>query len=306
MFTFVLLMIVGGLCGYFLRSRAFPDVMKVITWLVYALLLLLGIEVGANDDLVRSLHTIGVTGVVVAVVSTLGSCCGAWLLWRWAGKSAARKGVSGAQSPVGKSGESPLKGSVVIVGFFVIGILAGYFKLVGATYVRDISYAVLCVMLFCVGFGLGCKPAMLRRFKSLDPRLALLPAVTIVGTLVACVLLSLFMKYSMPGVLAVGSGFGYYSLSSILISQSMGAELGTIALLCNIVRELMVLLGAPLLVRLFGPLAPISAGGATTMDSTLPVLMRTLGEDFVLLSMFHGFLVDFSVPFLVTFFCSLA
>ena len=113
------------------------------------------------------------------------------------------------------------------------------------------------------------------------------------------------MDYSVAGVLAVGSGFGYYSLSSIMISQSLGAELGTIALLSNIVRELITLLGAPLLVKMFGKLAPISAGGATTMDSTLPVIMRTLGEDFVLVSMFHGFLVDFSVPFLVAFFCSL-
>jgi uncharacterized membrane protein YbjE (DUF340 family) len=55
----------------------------------------------------------------------------------------------------------------------------------------------------------------------------------------------------------------------------------------------------------FGPLAPISAGGATTMDTTLPIITRTSGQDFVILSLFHGFLVDFSVPFLVTFFCSL-
>ena len=303
-FTFVFLMIVGGVCGYFLRKRAFPDVMSVITWLVYALLLLLGIEVGANEKLMSSLHTIGLSGLIIAVVSTLGSCLCAMFLWQWAGKRMKRAGTTASQEHV--AGESPLKGSIVIVGFFVVGIILGYFKLVGDTYVRDISYGVLCVMLFCVGFGLGCKPAMLKRFKSLGFRLMLLPVATILGTVVACMLLSLFMDYSVASVLAVGSGFGYYSLSSILISQSLGAELGTVALLCNIVRELMVLLGAPLLARMFGPLAPISAGGATTMDSTLPVIMRTLGEDFVLLSMFHGFLVDFSVPFLVTFFCSLA
>lgn len=303
LFTFVLLMIVGGICGYLLRKRAFPDVMTVITWLVYALLLLLGIEVGANEVLVSSLHSIGVTGAIIAVVSTIGSCLCAMLLWHWAGKDM-KRGTKVSGSTIAKS-ESPLKGSIVIVGFFAVGIILGFFRIIPDTYVRDISYGVLCVMLFCVGFGLGCKPAMLKRFRSLSPRLMLLPVVTIIGTLIACLLLSFFMNYSIPSVLAVGSGFGYYSLSSILISQSLGAELGTIALLCNIVRELMVLLGAPLLAKMFGPLAPISAGGATTMDSTLPVIMRTLGEDFVLLSMFHGFLVDFSVPFLVTFFCSL-
>ena len=103
----------------------------------------------------------------------------------------------------------------------------------------------------------------------------------------------------------MGSGFGYYSLSSILITEYRGPELGTVALLANIIREVVTLLGAPLLVRFFGPLTPISCGGATTMDTTLPIITRTSGQDFVILSLFHGFLVDFSVPFLVTFFCSL-
>ena len=296
-------MIVGGVCGYFLRKLVLPDVMVVITWLVYALLLFLGVEVGANDVLMSSLGSIGIAGIIIAVVSTLGSCVCAMLLGHWAGKEMS-KGVETVNSSIEKSG-SPLKSSMVILTFFVVGICLGYFRVFPDDNVRNMSYGVLCVMLFCVGFGLGRKPAMLKRFSSLSPRLMLLPMATILGTVIACVLLSFFVNYSMASVLAIGSGFGYYSLSSILISQSIGTEAGTIALLCNIARELMVLLGAPLLLRLFGPLAPISAGGATTMDSTLPVIMRTLGEDFVLLSMFHGFLVDFSVPFLVTFFCSL-
>ena len=105
--------------------------------------------------------------------------------------------------------------------------------------------------------------------------------------------------------MAVGSGFGYYSLSSIFITQYKGPELGTIALLSNITREIITLLCAPLLVRWFGNLAPISAGGATTMDTTLPIITRYAGQQFVVVSIFHGFVTDFSVPFLVTFFCSI-
>ena len=54
-----------------------------------------------------------------------------------------------------------------------------------------------------------------------------------------------------------------------------------------------------------GDLAPISAGGATTMDTTLPIITRCSGQQFVVVSIFHGFMTDFSVPFLVTFFCSI-
>ena len=102
-----------------------------------------------------------------------------------------------------------------------------------------------------------------------------------------------------------GPGFGYYSLSSIFISEYYGAELGTIALLSNIFREIITLLGAPVLATIFGRLAPISAGGATSMDTTLPIISQVSGRDMVIVSVFHGFVVDFSVPFLVTFFCTL-
>ena len=103
----------------------------------------------------------------------------------------------------------------------------------------------------------------------------------------------------------MGSGFGYYSLSSIFINEYKGTELGTVALLANIMREIITLLGAPLMVRWFGKLAPISAGGATSMDTTLPIIAHCSGEEYVILSIVHGFAVDFSVPFLVTLFCNL-
>lgn len=41
------------------------------------------------------------------------------------------------------------------------------------------------------------------------------------------------------------------------------------------------------------------------MDTTLPIITRTAGQQFVVVSIFHGFVVDFSVPFLVTLFCSI-
>ena len=111
--------------------------------------------------------------------------------------------------------------------------------------------------------------------------------------------------FCLTDCLAVGSGFGYYSLSTIFITQYKGAELGTIALVSNILRELIALLAAPLLVRYFGKLAPISVGGATTADTTLPIITRFCGKEFVIISIVHGITVDLSVPFLVTFFCTI-
>lgn len=200
-----------------------------------------------------------------------------------------------------------MKGSLTIVGFFVLGIACGLWHLLpDMSSWGNMSFYTLCALLFCVGVSVGGNSELLRSFRRLDRRLLLLPLMTITGTLAGCAIMAFALPHrSLTDCLAVGSGFGYYSLSSILITQYQGAELGTVALLANVVREVFTLLGAPLLVRWCGPLAPITTGGATTMDTTLPVITRYSGKEFVLLSLMHGFVVDFSVPFLVTLFCSL-
>jgi uncharacterized membrane protein YbjE (DUF340 family) len=200
-----------------------------------------------------------------------------------------------------------MKGSLVIVSFFALGVVCGLYHLIPWDLTGSrLSYYALCALMFCVGVSVGCDPDMWKRFRSLNPRLVLLPVMTVVGTLAGCAVVGLFMGHrTIADCMAVGSGFGYYSLSSIFITEYKGAELGTVALLSNIMREIVALLCAPLLVRYFGRLAPISVGGATTMDTTLPIITRYSGKEFVVVSIFHGFVVDFSVPFLVTLFCSI-
>jgi uncharacterized membrane protein YbjE (DUF340 family) len=200
-----------------------------------------------------------------------------------------------------------MKGSIIIVGFFVLGIVCGRLDLLPFSVGESgISIYALGALMFFVGLGIGSDTDTLKNLKSLNPRLALLPLMTVLGTLAGASAASLILTgRSLTDCLAVGSGFGYYSLSSIFITTYRGAELGTVALLCNILREIITLLCAPLLAMWFGRLAPIAAGGATTADTTLPIISRTSGQQFVILSIIHGFMVDFSVPFLVTLFCSL-
>lgn len=200
-----------------------------------------------------------------------------------------------------------MRGSIVIVSFFVLGVLFGYMDVIPASLIdNDISFYALCALMFCVGVSLGNDANTLKRFTRLNPRFYLLPLATIIGTLLGCAIVSLLLPArSVFDTMAIGSGFGYYSLSSIFITEYKGAELGTIALLSNIIREIMALLLAPFLVKYFGKLAPISVGGATTMDTTLPIILRFSGKEFAVVSVFHGFMLDLSVPILVTIFCSI-
>lgn len=208
-----------------------------------------------------------------------------------------------------------MKGSLIVVGFFTLGCLLGWSGcLPDAVVENDMTVYVLYLLMFQVGLSIGSDKKLKEILGSIRPKLLLVPFATIAGTLVFSALVSLLLtQWSVFDCLAVGSGFAYYSLSSILITQlkepSLGVrlatELGTIALMANIMREIIALLGAPLFVKYFGRLSPICAGGATTMDTTLPIITRYSGKELVFVSIFHGIIVDFSVPFLVSFFCSL-
>lgn len=221
------------------------------------------------------------------------------------GRAAGEPVATGAEPVLSMWGA--LRGSLVIVAFFVAGCLTGLFAVVpfdvaGSRASTYVLYALMC----CVGITLGNDTSLAGRVRRLDPRLALLPVMTAVGTLAGAALSTPLLSPLVAGdTLAVGAGFGYYSLSSIFIADFRGAELGTVALLCNVMREIFTLLAAPLVARWFGPLAAVSIGGATTFDTTLPVITQAVGKPYAVVSVFHGCVLDFSVPFLVTFFCTL-
>ena len=199
-----------------------------------------------------------------------------------------------------------MKGSLIILSFFAAGLLLGVYRVLPASWLDyDYSFYVLAALMFSVGFSLGHQPDTIQQFRRVHSRVLFLPLTTVVGTFLGVLIVSFFSERSVIDFLAVGSGFGYYSLSSILITEYKGIELGTIALLANILREIITLLFAPVMVKYFGKLAPIAAGGATTMDTTFPIIIRTSGKEFSVVSIYHGFVMDLSVPFLVTLCCSI-
>ena len=205
--------------------------------------------------------------------------------------------------------------SLMIISAFVLGTFAALFGLLPEwIYSSGLDMWLLYALMLQVGISIGADSKLKETLRSLSPSVLLVPLATIIGTMVMCFGVSfLISRWSVSEVMAVGSGFGYYSLSSILVSSlkeatigaQAAAELGTITLMANIFREMMTLIFAPFMVRWFSPLAPICSGGATTMDVTLPVITRYSGQEWVFVSIVHGVVVDFSVPILVPLFCSL-
>lgn len=208
-----------------------------------------------------------------------------------------------------------MKGSLLVLVFFLIGCLLGIADMLPLDKLQgNLTLYILYALMLQVGISIGCSKNLKSIVSQLRPKFLLIPLATILGTLLFSALASLLLaRWSVFDCMAVGSGFAYYSLSSILITQfkeaslglQLATELGTIALLSNIFREMMALLGTPLLCKYFGKLAPISAAGVNSMDVVLPMITRYSGSDMLPVAILHGLLIDMSVSFFVSFFCQL-
>jgi len=318
----------GILLGWISRRLMFSWVNKVITMLVWLLLYILGLEVGANDKIIRGFYHLGIEALGIAIAGLLGSMFAAFLLQKLILRNQKTNGKEQQQLSIEESEKEltirlerdsnveskeeneetkpNLWGSIIIVLWFIFGVCCSMYHLLPVEQVDpQWGFIALCTLIAFVGFSVGHDPMLNTYLKGLNIRLLLLPVMTIIGTLAGTLLIGLIWhQHAISEYLALGSGFGYYSLSSILITQYKTAELGTIALLANIIREMCALLLAPLIVKVFGHLALISAGGATSMDTTLPIITQYAGKQYIGLSVMHGILCDFSVPFLVTLFCT--
>jgi len=195
-----------------------------------------------------------------------------------------------------------MKNSLTIFAFFVAGLLLGIFRrLPGFLMDTDWSNVVLYALLFLIGIALGGDPNMKKMFRQIDYRILLVPVGVTVGTLAGSLAVSAVLPLTGRETMAVGAGFGWYSLSAVFITRLHSETLGIVALLSNVIREILTLLATPFLVKYFGKLAGVAAGGATAMDTTLPVITRYSGKEFALVSIFSGIALSLIVPFLVTF-----
>jgi uncharacterized membrane protein YbjE (DUF340 family) len=191
--------------------------------------------------------------------------------------------------------------SLLILGCFLAGVAGSALHLSPAFFLQaSVIEITLFVLLFLVGVSVGANPATWDLVRRITVRMAFVPVLAVIGTLLGVGAASAFLPgLRLRDALAVGSGMGYYSLSSILITELRGETLGVLALLANILREIVTLVSAPLMARYFGRLGPVIAGGATATDTTLPIIVRTSGAEYAILAVFSGLVISLLVPFLI-------
>lgn len=172
------------------------------------------------------------------------------------------------------------------------------------TFLVDNSDYVLYALMLSVGINIGLNKNVFSKVKEYNIKILIIPIGTIIGSLAGGVVSSIILGMPIKDGLAVASGMGWYSLSGVMISNLGSSTLGAIAFMSNLLREILSFIIIPYVVRYLNPYAAIAPAGATSEDTTLPMLIKYTNEEIVILAIFHGMICSTFVPVLIRFFLS--
>lgn len=273
---------------------------------VYVILLLMGVSLGGLENLLGQLSRIGSTALTLfVIISPINLLALTWLCRQPLGQRVPLTANATDSAAAGKM--QALLGSVKLAGVVLIGVMIGAaarsFDHPLVPLAETLATWALYALLGLIGCqlrnsGLGLRQILLNR-------LGLATAVTLflssmLAGLVAAPTLDLPWNQGM----ALAAGFGWYSLSGILIGDQLGPVLGGAAFFNDLARELLAFLLIPLFIRRAMPLA-IGYSGATAMDVTLPVIQQYGGIACVPLAIVSGFLLSLLSPPLILLLLSL-
>lgn len=297
MFSGLLIILLPLIVGYLIplhRESALRLINRFLSWIVYVILFFMGISLAFLDNLAANLLSILHYSAVTVVVILL--CNIAALFWLerafpWKNKHHQEK----LPSRIAMALESLKLCGVVILGF-MLG-LTGFSFLQHAT---EASEYTLIFLLFLIGIQLRNNGMTLKQIV-LNRRGMMVAVVVLASSMVAGVINALILGLPLKTGLAMASGFGWYSLSGILLTESFGPVIGSAAFFNDLARELIAIMLIPALVRRSRSTA-LGLCGATSMDFTLPVLQRSGGIELVPAAIVHGFILSLLVPVLMAFF----
>ncbi|HID1022058.1 TPA: lysine exporter LysO family protein [Klebsiella michiganensis] len=297
MFSGLLIILLPLVIGYLIplhRPSALKLIARLLSWIVYVILFFMGISLAFLDNLASNLLAILHYAAVSVVIILL--CNIAALMWLeqkmpWQNHHRQEK----LPSRLAMALESLQLCGVVFIGF-LIG-LSGISFLQHAT---EASEYTLIFLLFLIGIQLRNNGMTLRQIV-LNRRGMIVAVVVMVSSLLGGIINAFILDLPLKTGLAMASGFGWYSLSGILLTESYGPVIGSAAFFNDLARELLAIMLIPRLVRRSRSTA-LGLCGATSMDFTLPVLQRSGGVEIVPAAIVHGFILSLLVPILMAFF----
>lgn len=291
------------LAGYWwdLRRLTAARIDLGLKWLTYLILGLIGYSIGSLDNLHDKLLTAGTSAAVLLGLIVSLNIGALTVSGRWLPPASSPQAITQPTAPPFSWGI--FSDSLHTIGWVVIGGFCGYYLNDLLSGVESLVTGLLYILLFLIGRQLYLGNYRLRKLF-LNPQGLIIAVTTLLSTWLAGLLGAYLLDLPLQHGLAVVSGFGWYSLSGILLTGLGDPVLGTTAFLLDISREILALMLIPLLSRLNSH-ASVGFCGATAMDFTLPMLGRFHGATIIPTAIASGFVMSLAVPVLIPLFYAL-
>ena len=291
----VLYLLAGYLVGKRLPKVALKPLIGGITPVVWVILFVIGLESGeVFSSFASGIHVLKQAAIYAFTISAVVFICLMPLNRR---STVQEENFSGWQALW-----YPVKECLIAFGLVLLGAfsyrLHWHDNNLGAV-LLNITYW-LYVLLFLIGLDLA-QVAISRSW--LAPRILKIPLLVMLGSLIAGVLLSFITGESLPVALALSTGFGWFSLSGAIAGQHLGDAYGSLALLNDLMRELIGLTAVFLLGRNFAN-SSIGVCAGTAMDTTLPFIRKACHYEYVPTAIISGLILTIAAPFFMLFFLS--
>lgn len=150
-----------------------------------------------------------------------------------------------------------------------------------------------------VGVSVGMRRGLLAILRHYHVKILVIPAGIIAGSLLGGLLCAFLVDWPVNEALSVAGGLGWYSLAGVAITQLAGPELGSIAFLASLLRELLSFFLIPFLARGLNGWTAIAPAAATSEDTTLPMLIRYTNEETAVFAVVNGILCSAAVPVII-------
>lgn len=183
----------------------------------------------------------------------------------------------------------------------IAGVICGqlFFPPKTVEFFSSVADYALILLMFSVGISVGENKLLFRKMREYNVRVLVIPLGIIVGSLLGGVAGCIALQMPLRESLCIAAGMGWYSLSGVLLTDLISAEIGTIAFLCNILREILTFLLIPVLAKYLNGYTAIAPAGATSSDTSLSILMKYTDEETAMMAVINGVLCTSVIPILI-------
>lgn len=295
------------------KKETFRFTEQLTNIVIYILVFLMGLRMGANEEVTSNLGSIGLQAAGITVFVVGGSIFAVHIARK--GLKLNKEGVFGLPEEEEQGGEEKrevesggVKFTLIILTFVVAGMAAGYFMIPeifeDTDAFQDMSgdwlVAGICILLALAGFNLGLEGKVIQSFKGVGIKVIFIPIAAVAGSLIMGAVYGLISSLTVSESIAVSAGFGWYTLAPGMLTEAGFAVAGAVSFMHNVIRETLGIVLIPIAAKKIGYLECTSIPGVAAMDVCLSIVERSCRAETVVYSFCTGALMCVCVPVVVT------